>query len=270
MSMATLRRGDKGEAVKRLQRALDKKGFQPGKIDGDFGAGTEAALMAFQRSEGLLADGVAGPRSLAALGLDKSTDTWPDVMPGVTVQIVSQMFPFTPVSNIRENLPPVCTALQAQGLTDKPMVLMALATIRAETESFEPVAEGRSRFNTSPRGHDFDLYDHRRDLGNQGPPDGERYRGRGYIQLTGRFNYGRYGEVLGLGDRLLREPELASEAAVAGQLLAVFLKDKERDIKQALLDGDLRHARRLVNGGSHGLDRFSDAYQRGDSLIVEA
>lgn len=267
--MATLRRGDRGEAVKRLQRALKKKGFEPGKIDGDFGGGTEAALIAFQWSEGLLADGIAGPRSLAALGLDTPSDIWPDVLPGVTVQVVSQMFPFTPVSNIRENLPPVCSALKAASLTEKPMVLMALATIRAETESFMPVAEGRSRFNTSPRGHDFDLYDNRRDLGNQGAPDGERFRGRGYIQLTGRFNYGRYGAILGLGDGLLQTPERASDPAVAGQLLAVFLKDKERDIKQALLEGDLRHARRLVNGGSHGLDRFSDAYRRGDALVAE-
>lgn len=268
--MATLRRGDKGEAVKRLQRALKKRGFEPGKIDGEFGGGTEAALIAFQLSEGLLADGIAGPRSLAVLELATPADTWPDVLPGVTVQIVSQMFPFTPVSNIRENLPPVCKALQAHSLTEKPMVLMALATIRAETESFLPVAEGRSRFNTSPRGHDFDLYDSRRDLGNQGAPDGERYRGRGYIQLTGRFNYGRYSQVLGMGEELLNKPERASDPDVAGQLLAVFLKDKERDIKQALLDGDLRHARRLVNGGSHGLDRFSEAYQKGDALILVA
>jgi peptidoglycan L-alanyl-D-glutamate endopeptidase CwlK len=266
--MTTLRRGDKGEAVKRLQRALKNKGFEPGKIDGDFGGGTEAALMAFQLSEGLLVDGIAGPRSLAALGLDTPADSWPDVLPGVTVQVVSQMLPFTPVGNIRDNLPPVCTALKAHSLTEKPMVLMALATIRAETESFLPVAEGRSRFNTSPRGHDFDLYDHRRDLGNQGPPDGERYRGRGYIQLTGRFNYGRYGGVLGLGNRLQQEPELASDPAIAGQLLAVFLKDKERAIKEALLEGDLRHARRLVNGGSHGLERFTDAYRKGDGLIA--
>ena len=36
------------------------------------------------------------------------------------------------------------------------MVLMALATIRAETESFEPISEGKSKFNTSPGGRPFD------------------------------------------------------------------------------------------------------------------
>jgi len=265
--MATLKRGSKGADVKRLQKALQELGFDPGGIDGDFGGGTEGAVMAFQRSEGLLADGIAGPRTLTALGIAKKSDTWPNAIPGVTLQAVSQMFPFTPLGNIEENLPPVCEALTKTELTDKPMVLMALATIRAETESFEPVAEGRSRFNTSPNGHPFDLYDHRRDLGNQGPPDGERFRGRGYIQLTGRFNYEHYGKALGLGKRLLSEPELASDPLIAGMLLAAFLKDKERQIKEALLEGDLRAARRLVNGGSHGLDRFTDAYRRGDALI---
>lgn len=265
--MAVLRRGMSGAAVRRLQKKLKAEGFDPGRIDGEFGGGTEAALIAFQLSAGLLADGIAGRRSLTALGLQAKDDVWPDVMPRVSVQAVSGMFPSTPIGNILENLPPVCAALGECGLTDQPMVLMALATIRAETESFEPVAEGRSRYNTSPRGHAFDLYDNRRDLGNAGAPDGERFRGRGYVQLTGRFNYRRYGGELGLGSRLADEPELASDPAIAGRLLAAFLKDKEIAIKQALLADDLRQARRLVNGGSHGLERFTDAFRRGQLLI---
>jgi len=75
---------------------------------------------------------------------------------------------------------------------------MALATIRAETESFHPINEGLSKFNTSPGGHPFDLYDHRTDLGNQGKGDGAKYRGRGYVKLTGRFNYQNYGAALGV------------------------------------------------------------------------
>ncbi|HRD34435.1 MAG TPA: peptidoglycan-binding protein [Rhodocyclaceae bacterium] len=265
--MADLRRGDSGAAVKRLQKALKAQGFDPGLVDGKFGAGTEAALIGFQIGADLLADGVAGARTLAALGLARADDTWPNVLPAVDVQAVSEMFPFTPLRNIRENLPPVCEALLERELTDRPMVLMALATIRAETESFMPVGEGVSRFNTSPRGHPFDLYDQRRDLGNQGAPDGERFRGRGYVQLTGRFNYGRYGQALGLGETLVDDPERASEPLLAARLLVAFLKDKERQIKEALLADDLRRARRLVNGGSHGLERFSDAFRRGEASI---
>ncbi len=267
---ASLRRGATGARVKSLQRRLKARGFDPGAIDGEFGAATEAALMAFQHSEDLLADGIAGPRTLAALDLAKRTDTWPNALPGITVQTAAGMFPFTPLGNIRDNLPPVLAALAAAELRDRPMVLMALATIRAETESFKPVEEGLSRFNTSPNGHPFDLYDNRRDLGNRGAPDGERFRGRGYIQLTGRHNYGRYGERVGLGERLLSEPALAATPDIAANLLAAFLKDKEIPIKRALLEDDLRHARRLVNGGSHGLERFIDAFRRGERLIAES
>ncbi|TAJ34419.1 MAG: peptidoglycan-binding protein [Nitrospirae bacterium] len=264
--MTTLQIGSTGVEVRELQQKLKDAGFDPGVIDGEYGHGTEAAVLAFQKSEGLLADGIAGPRTLAALCLAKPTEI-PSVIPGVTVAVVSQMFPHTPLGNIKANLPPVLESLVDADLTDTPMVLAALATIRAETESFEPIAEGRSRFNTSPNGHPFDLYDNRKDLGNQGPPDGKRFRGRGYIQLTGRFNYDKYGAAIGIGDQLLNNPERASDPHIAAQLLSAFLKDKEVPIKEALRENDLKAARRLVNGGAHGLDRFSDAYTIGLRLI---
>ena len=65
--MATLKRGSTGPDVKQLQEQLQARGFSPGNIDGTFGGGTEAALIAFQKSEGLLADGVAGPKTLIKL-----------------------------------------------------------------------------------------------------------------------------------------------------------------------------------------------------------
>jgi putative chitinase len=244
-------------------------GFSPGALDGDFGPATLAAVLAFQKSEGLLADGIAGPRTLARLGLAES-DALPSVILRVTPRLASEMFPFTPIDNIKRNLPSVLAALTQDQLGDKPMVLVALATIRAETESFEPISEGLSRFNTSPGGHPFDLYDHRQDLGNQGPPDGRRFCGRGFVQLTGRFNYAKYGEALGFADRLVKKPELANQADIAARILSAFLKDKERPIKEALMEGDLKRVRCLVNGGSHGLQRFSEAYAIGDQLVEPA
>src|SRR5439155_14193534 len=70
--MPMLEIGTTGPAVRKLQVALKAAGFDPGLLDGDFGAGTDAAVIAFQHSEGLLADGIAGPRTLKALGLVKS------------------------------------------------------------------------------------------------------------------------------------------------------------------------------------------------------
>lgn len=267
MSTDVLRLGDTGKAVKALQAALLKHGFNPGLADGEFGGGTQAAVIAFQRSEGLLADGVAGPRTQAELGLVRSAQL-PDVSAQMTVQIASRMCPDTPLANIKANLPVLLKALADAGLSHRTMVLMAVATVRAETESFLPVSEGRSRFNTSPSGHPFDLYDSRRDLGNRGAPDGERYKGRGFIQLTGRANYAKYGPKLHPALNLEATPDLANASKVAADLLVLFLADRELQIKDALMHGNLQAARRLVNGGVHGLDRFSEAYRMGDSLLT--
>jgi peptidoglycan L-alanyl-D-glutamate endopeptidase CwlK len=263
----TLRRGSTGPEVTALQKGLAAAGFSPGAIDGSFGGGTEAALLAFQRSEGLLADGIAGPRTLAALGLPDGDGRAAASTGAVTVEVASRMLPSATVATIKQNLPVVLQGLGAVGLGDDTMVLMALATIRAETASFVPISEGVSRFNTSPGGRPFDLYDNRKDLGNLGPPDGERYKGRGFVQLTGRTNYGDHGRAVGLGDKLLADPDEANEPATAAALLASFLKRRERPIKEALLAGDLATARRLVNGGSHGLDEFKKAYTTGRELV---
>lgn len=56
----------------------------------------------------------------------------------------------------------------------------------------------------------------------------------------------------------------------ASKLLARFLLDRENPIREALPSNNLATARRLVNGGSNGLDRFTDAYNRGLQLIPEA
>ena len=55
---------------------------------------------------------------------------------------------------------------------------------------------------------------------------------------------------------------------VAAKILARFLKNKEPQIREALFNGDLKRARRLVNGGSHGLDRFKTAFNTGKSLTT--
>jgi peptidoglycan L-alanyl-D-glutamate endopeptidase CwlK len=267
--MRTLKLGDKGPEVKQLQERLLQLGFSPGTPDGHFGSNTRSAVSSFQRSRGLLADGVVGPATWRALGLisdDEFVNTV-SVLPRVTVDLVSRMFPGTPRQNIERHLPFVLKALEKVELVDKPLALMALATIRAETGAFLPISEFPSKFNTAPPGPPFNLYDRRTDLGNQGPPDGERFRGRGFVQLTGRDNYLRYGQKIGLDDRLIDDPELANTPQIAAQLLACFLKDREKKIREALQEDRLDVARRLVNGGIHGLAQFEKAYRIGEQLI---
>ncbi len=270
--MATLKQGSSGPDVTALQQRLKDLGFDPNGVDGNFGPGTEAAVRAFQQAKGLSVDGKVGPNTRAALQLDDSTadetGTATSPLPNVTAAIVSKLFPGTKVSNIQTHLPVVLQALIDADIADKNMVLMALGTIRAETAGFVPISEGISHFNTDPGSHPFNRYDNRDDLGNRGRPDGASYKGRGFVQLTGRANYAEHGAKIGLGNGLIENPELANDSQIAAKLLASFLKNKEQRIRNALAANDLGSARKAVNGGSHGLENFTDAFNKGKKLIA--
>lgn len=69
---ATLRVGSSGEEVKTLQTKLKRWGYYTGSIDGVFGSGTKKAVIAFQKKNGLTPDGIVGPATLKALGMQSS------------------------------------------------------------------------------------------------------------------------------------------------------------------------------------------------------
>jgi hypothetical protein len=195
-----------------------------------------------------------------------------DITALVTPEMVKQTFPSaTSLAKIRANLPFVLAGLRARQLGDRAMVLMSISTIRAETEGFVPIDEGKSRFNTRPfpGGPPFNLYDagteKGAELGNTVPGDGPRFKGRGFVQLTGRDNYTRIGPQVGA--TLVNNPALANDPALAGLILAQFLKNKESAIRTALAQDNLLKARKLVNGGSHGFDRFEDTYRKGLDIL---
>ena len=73
-----LRKGDNGEIVITLQNLLTERGYNPGTIDGDFGPGTEGAVIQFQTDNGLTADGIVGAgtwQELCSLSEPPSEDT---------------------------------------------------------------------------------------------------------------------------------------------------------------------------------------------------
>ena len=67
VSYTTLKAGMSGDAVKLMQQKLKDLGYYGGAVTGSFGNVTWEAVRAFQRANGLTADGVAGPKTLAAL-----------------------------------------------------------------------------------------------------------------------------------------------------------------------------------------------------------
>jgi Putative peptidoglycan binding domain len=68
----TLKPGDTGSQVKILQQALASLGYSPGKVDGDYGPSTQAAVEQFQKAKGLTVDGIVGPQTLAKLQAELS------------------------------------------------------------------------------------------------------------------------------------------------------------------------------------------------------
>ena len=105
--MPVLRKGATGPAVKKLQKKLKELGLNPGRIDGAYGPATKAAVREFQRNSGLPADGIAGPRTLAALRLKQGWALSALLLPK-TVAVVSKMFSVHPFRQYC-NKPPVHT-----------------------------------------------------------------------------------------------------------------------------------------------------------------
>lgn len=121
----------------------------------------------------------------------------------------------------------------------------ALATTEHETAAtFRPITE------RGPKGY-FSRYDGREDLGNTQHGDGYRFRGRGYVQITGRMNYGAF--ALHLGVDLVGNPDLALEPANAleimrrGMEFGSFTGKRLSDYFNATRC-DWRNARRIING----------------------
>ena len=71
---ALSQRGSRGEEVRQIQTALQNRGYDPGSVDGIYGERTEAAVRRFQADQGLAVDGIAGPDTLAALGVSGSSN----------------------------------------------------------------------------------------------------------------------------------------------------------------------------------------------------
>lgn len=184
----------------------------------------------------------------------------------LTAEQIWPAFPGARIENIRTHWPIVAAALEEDRLTSVTIVAYALGTIAAETAGFVPLKELPSQYNTRPGCVAYSRYELRRDLGNNEPGDGARYPGRGYIQLTGKANYAKYGERVGVD--LLANPEAANEPQTAAMLLALFIADREPRIHAALSASDLSRARQIVNGGVHGLSRFKTAYNAILSVLL--
>ena len=72
-SIAALAQGSTGQQVREVQQKLKDWGYYTGSVDGIYGSQTKAAVVKFQKYNGLTADGIVGSKTLAALGIPSSS-----------------------------------------------------------------------------------------------------------------------------------------------------------------------------------------------------
>lgn len=127
---------------------------------------------------------------------------------------------------------------------DVTWVAYALATAWHETaHTMQPVKEyGGDKYYWRMYDIDGERPEKARELGNEKPGDGVRYCGRGYVQLTGRTNYRKFGIENAPDDAM--KPEVAARIMRDGMERGVFTGKKLSDY----LPGDYVNARRIING----------------------
>jgi putative chitinase len=258
-----LKNGSKGNEVKALQ---EKLGIA---ADGDFGPGTEAKLKAWQTANGLTADGVAGPATLAKLGISVSAApaAAPTAIPASAFKLdkLKGHVPDAVIAQITD------TAAKF-GITNVLRLAHFLSQCGHESGGFKAVnenlnysADGLKKifpkyfpgnisesYARNPEKIASKVYGGRMGNGDEASKEGWKFRGRGYIQLTGKANYTAF-------DKLVEEDIIANPDLVATKYplasAAFFFQsnglwsicDKGAD------DATVTAVTKRVNGGTIGL-----------------
>lgn len=144
---------------------------------------------------------------------------------------------------------------RAAGITDPTELAAFLAQCAHESHDFKSMVEYGGSL-------DFRKYDPKyapkkaRALGNKKIGDGARYKGRGYIQLTGRYNYKRAGEALGLP--LESKPELAEKPEIAAKVAVWFWQQRVQPNVNNF--NDVKAVTKPINPGLNGLEDRKEAF----------
>jgi hypothetical protein len=210
-------------------------------VDGAIGPRTRDAWKYFQEATGQVSSDTIDETSAGVLleTLNNSVGLIGQVK--VALQPDFQFRRKQSAANRAESARNIIQAARDRQLT-KPQIAYILATAEHESDSFktlEEYAEGNQ-------------YEDRVDLGNTHKGDGVRFKGRGYVQLTGRLNYTRYTEITGL--ELVKLPiilmnrcALSVFVIVDGMTRGIYTGRRlDEFVNETKVD--FRNARQVVNG----------------------
>lgn len=151
-------------------------------------------------------------------------------------------------------VPAILDAAHAKGITDPRQIAYMMATAEHESDFGANMSE--TPRTKEGQEHPVQYFDHkysgRSDLGNRpGTDDGYVYRGRGYVQITGRTNYEKFSNDAGAD--LLAHPDRATDPRVAAKIMVDGMSDGTfTGAKMSTFinsrQTDFREARRVVNG----------------------
>jgi murein DD-endopeptidase MepM/ murein hydrolase activator NlpD len=153
----------------------------------------------------------------------------------------SDKMPRLETSSAEKNRLVLIQAMDDAGITNRLERAALLAQTHHESRGFASMTEiGSSDY--------FKKYEGSKVLGNTKPGDGERYKGRGHIQLTGRDNYTRFGKMLGVD--LANNPELAADPEMGAKIAIKFWQVRGLGAKARA--GRFDDVTRGINGKMNG------------------
>lgn len=149
------------------------------------------------------------------------------------------------VANVISAMPYLQKGFNKYSMTNPMVVAAALASVAVECGFMPQREQGSDAYFTR-------MYQGRKDLGNLQPGDGIKFCGRGFIQLTGRVNYSKYGNLINVD--LISNPDAVLVPANAAQIFIEYFHDHGCDVWASR--GHWLKVRELINGGTNGLELF--------------
>ena len=265
-----LKKGDNNENVKLLQTKL---GIEP---IGNFGPKTEEAVKAFQLKNGLTPDGIVGDGTWAKIMESGNTAPTPapqpivaspapqvaglklDKLKGHVPQIVIDSIPEV-ASKFGINTPLRVAHFLAQcghesggfRLTQENLNYSAKGLMGIFKKYF-PTEAIANQYARNPQKIANKVYSNRMGNGSEASGDGYKFRGRGYIQLTGKENYTAFGKSIGV-DIPSNPDSVASTYALASAAWFFSKNGLHKIADEGASDVVVTKITKRVNGGTIGL-----------------
>ncbi len=193
-------------------------------------------------------------------------------MATVTAATLKALAPAITDARAADYAPALDQAMTAKGITTPLRVAHFLAQLAHESAGFKALVENlnyraetlvkvfpkrvgtlanaQSLVAQGPAAIAEAIYGNRADLGNVNPGDGYKYRGRGFIMITGRANYTRYADITAID--LVNEPEGLELPTIAALASAAFWATNNLNTKADA--DDILGITKIINGGTNGLD----------------